>query len=141
MLPLRFQYFLLVPNLQLSLPRQKESLPTSSLHDTTEIWAGGSAKSIPLTVALDTSLPIPSLKPFEPASFMFSRRRAPTDERMAGFPIEVFITRTGKLGGIKSYTIEYGLFTSLAIFLKDLSFSNKNIIFYLISSLSIIKYI
>lgn len=85
------------------------TIPSSSSPPTwevTDVWEGGAAKSIPLTVAFDPALlPIPSFNPFAPASFMLMRRRAPTEDRIAAFPSELNNTIAGILSGMKLFMI------------------------------------
>lgn len=69
------------------------SFPTSTL-GVIDVRERGTSNSITLTllVTLHALLPIPSLNPFAPASFMFSRRRAPTEDKMAGLPSDPYDT-------------------------------------------------
>lgn len=79
------------------------TIPESSsppTREATDVWAGGGAKSIPLIVAFDPALlPIPSFQPFAPASFMLMRRRAPTEDRIAGLPSACPNTIASRLSG------------------------------------------
>lgn len=96
-----------VHSANLSIPTSTKSLSSINPYplltwETADVWSRGIAKSIPLTVTLDALLPIPSLRPFAPASFMLMRRRAPTEDRMAGFPTELTAISSGVLDGKKS---------------------------------------
>lgn len=86
---------------------QTSAICSPSLWEASDVCTGGgAAKSIPLIVPFDLALvPIPSFKPFDPASFILKRRRAPMEDRRAKFPRELLNTTSGIITGMKLFKV------------------------------------